>query len=315
MPRTNDSASRHAVPGQSRRRLQQPEDSPSTGDDKAPSAQLPAVQEDKKTYDVTPIGSPFASVNSFAVALRMATYLSNASLVPDIYRGQEGLPNALIALEISQRIGMSPLAVMQNMNVIDGRPSWSATFLIANINACGKFSPLRFDIKNEGKKKVAYEYWEGPKGQRQKKNGQLEIENKTCIAWAMEKATGERLESPVVSIEMAVAEGWYTRNGSKWKTMPDVMLRYRSASFFAKLYAPEIALGLPTQDEAQEITIDAEPEPLETPVIMRPENTVPITDSRHANSNPIDPGVDDGIDPDSADTAPAGDPFSDNGEA
>ena len=33
-----------------------------------------------------------------------------------------------------------------------------------------------------------------------------------------------RVEGPTISIQMAKAEGWYDKNGSKWKTMPDVML-------------------------------------------------------------------------------------------
>jgi hypothetical protein len=48
---------------------------------------------------------------------------------------------------------------------------------------------------------------------------------------------------------MAKAEGWSTKNGSKWKTMPDLMLRYRSATFLIRCTAPEIGLGLQTAEE------------------------------------------------------------------
>jgi hypothetical protein len=48
---------------------------------------------------------------------------------------------------------------------------------------------------------------------------------------------------------MAVREGWYTKSDSKWKTMPEVMLRYRAAAFFGRLYAPEIMLGMHSSEE------------------------------------------------------------------
>ena len=48
---------------------------------------------------------------------------------------------------------------------------------------------------------------------------------------------------------MAKAEGWIDKNGSKWKTMPQIMLRYRAASFFARMNCPELTLGYFTKEE------------------------------------------------------------------
>jgi hypothetical protein len=56
---------------------------------------------------------------------------------------------------------------------------------------------------------------------------------------------------------MAKAEGWYAKNGSKWQTMPEQMLRYRAASFFVRAYAPELSLGLATREEIED-SIDGE---------------------------------------------------------
>jgi hypothetical protein len=52
---------------------------------------------------------------------------------------------------------------------------------------------------------------------------------------------------------MAKKEGWATKAGSKWATMPDLMIRYRAAAFWGRLYASDLLLGLQTQDEAIEI--------------------------------------------------------------
>jgi len=185
-----------------------------------------------KQADVSsePVGSAFASLSSFDLAQRMARVLSASTLVPKEYQGADKLPNAIIALEMAQRIGASPLAVMQNLYIVHGKPGWSAQFIIASLNSCGRYSPLRF-----------------------KMTGEMGKSDRTCVAYVIEKATGEVLEGTPVSIGMAIDEGWHGKNGSKWKTMPEQMLRYRAASFFGKLYAPEIMMGMSTADELHDI--------------------------------------------------------------
>lgn len=167
--------------------------------------------------------------NEFKHIQRVATMFSKSDLVPTTFQGDKGLPNCVIALEMSKRMNASPLAIMQQMYIVHGKPSWSSSFIISCINTCGKFSPLRFDVTGEGDKK-------------------------TCVAWAIEKESGVRLEGAPVSIEMAKKEGWYGKAGSKWQSMPDLMLRYRAATFFGRVYAPELLMGMVTQEEAIDIT-------------------------------------------------------------
>ncbi|GAB1829964.1 hypothetical protein [Achromobacter xylosoxidans] len=224
----------------------------------APEAQMPVV------------APGFGSLQSFELMQRAANLLASSTLVPAQYRkviekldkygnvkesreNPNALANAVVALNMAQRMGADPLMVMQNLYIVEGRPSWSSQWIIAAVNGCGRFSPLRFDIKVLGPKVIDYKstYWEA--GERRSKVEKVEIVDKVCVAWAIEKETGERLESPAVSIEMAVREGWYTKTGSKWQTMDEVMLRYRTASFFGKLYAPELLMGLQTVEEAQDI--------------------------------------------------------------
>lgn len=171
--------------------------------------------------------SGFNSPQGFGLILQQANYLSESTLVPDQFR--KNVPNVVIALEIASRMQASPLAVMQNLYIVHGKPGWSAQFIIAAINSTGKFSPLRFDLQGSG-------------------------DGRSCAAWAVEKATGEKLVGPAVSIEMAKKEGWTSRNGSKWQTMSEMMLRYRAATFFGRLYAPEILMGMHTTDEIVEIS-------------------------------------------------------------
>ena len=173
----------------------------------------------------------FSGIAAFEAAQRMAQCLCSSTMVPPEYRGQQGLANSLIALEIAGRMGLSPLVVMQNMTPIHGRPSWSSSFLIATVNASGRFTPLRFQFDDE----------ENPSW---------------CFAEASDRSSGETLKGEKISIAMAKREGWWSRKDrhgnetSKWQTMTGQMLRYRAASFWVRVYCLEMSLGLTTQEEA-----------------------------------------------------------------
>lgn len=226
----------------------------------------------------------FGSLQSFELMQRAAKLLANSTLVPTAYRmhkeikeygavtGFEENPNALsncvVALNMAQRMGADPLMVMQNLYIVEGRPSWSSQFIIAAINSCGRYSALRFEMSAPGpEREIPYTATEwlppagNPNGKKVKTAVQktVKIRDRTCVAWAIEKETGQRLESPVISVELAVTEGWLTKNGSKWQTMPEVMLRYRAASFFGKIYAPELLMGIQTEEEVRDI-IDVTPD-------------------------------------------------------
>lgn len=165
----------------------------------------------------------FGTSDNFMMATQMAKALASSTVVPKEYQGN--FSNGLVAIEIAQRLRTSPLMVMQNLNVIQGRPSWSAQFLIAMVNGSGKYDmELQFDEKTD-------------------KDGKPF----SCQCWTERK--GRKVTGIVVDMDMAKAEGWVQKNGSKWKTMPQVMLRYRAASFFARMNCPELTLGYYSQDE------------------------------------------------------------------
>jgi len=174
----------------------------------------------------------FTNNANWELAQRIGKAFAASSLVPAAY--QNNLPNCIVALEMANRMGAAPLLVMQNLYIVHGSPGWSSKFLIASFNQCGRFTSLRYD-------------W------NEKRDG--------CRAWAVEKSTGERIEGPLVTLEMAKAEGWSSKNGSKWKTMPELMLMYRAAAFLIRTYAPEISMGLQTDDEIIDIT-PAPPTPI-----------------------------------------------------
>jgi hypothetical protein len=192
----------------------------------------------------------FSNEQNFMLAQRIAKSLASSELVPKMY--QNNISNCLIALELANRMNASPLMVMQNLDVIQGKPSFSAKFLISAINSCGRYESIRYKF-TDGKslKGLVYtEYvWEGSKKVPKQKTFADDVKNVECIAWTREKGKDEVLESSPISIEMAIKEGWYTKDNSKWRTMPTLMLQYRAASFWNRVYAPELTMGMSTTEE------------------------------------------------------------------
>jgi hypothetical protein len=86
----------------------------------------PTPTNTNMTTDIVTTTTAFSNAASFESAQRMALALVSSNIVPEQYRGKDNIGNAIVALEMAQRIGASPLAVMQNLNIIHGRPSWSS---------------------------------------------------------------------------------------------------------------------------------------------------------------------------------------------
>lgn len=228
------------------------------------------------------------NLEAFELSQRVANMLSHSTLVPEQYRAvtkvkagkdnngnwqyreepnPSGLSNCIIALNIANRLGADELMVMQNLYIIEGRPAWSSQFIMAAINSCGRFTSLRFELKDLGEKEVEYQETQWNNGRKNIVTKKVKIQNMSCYAWVEEKGSVDEngkpiiLKSSTISVEMAVKEGWYQKNGSKWQTMPEQMLRYRAASFFGRVYAPELLMGLRSAEEEQDM-IDVTPEPV-----------------------------------------------------
>lgn len=212
-------------------------------------------------FAMTPVGQ---TVKQFEVMQRMAKMYTESTIIPDAYKGNIG--NCVIALDMATRMGANPLMVMQNLYVVNGNPSWSSKFLIATINMSGKYSALRYRKRNLGKVgKIKYNdlEWKTDASGKSRKTTVVkefdgtDVDNIECVAYATELSTGEVLESDPITIDTAIKEGWYTKSGSKWVTMPNLMLTYRAAAFWQRMYCPEISMGFITKEEADDIQ-DAE---------------------------------------------------------
>jgi hypothetical protein len=164
--------------------------------------------------------------SGFELAQRQAKAYASSTLVPTAYRNN--IPNVLIAMELANRIDASVFAVMQKMYIVHGKPAFEATFLIATVNACGRFTPIRYRF-------------EGKQGS----------DNWGCRAYATDKESGEECVGPLVNMAMVKKEKW--DENPKWKSMPELMFHYRAAAFWTRVFAPELSMGMHSQDEIEEM--------------------------------------------------------------
>lgn len=157
---------------------------------------------------------------------QMAENLAKSDLVPQNYHNNPG--NCFLAINFAVKLGMEPLTVMQNLYVVKGKPSWSGQFCMALIRANPGFANVR----------VVYT---GTKG----------TDNRGCYVTALRTSDGSVVDGTEVTISMAKAEGW--TSNTKWKNMPEQMLAYRAAAFFARVHCPEALLGIQTVEEIEDV--------------------------------------------------------------
>ena len=166
----------------------------------------------------------YSDVTTYNQYMKMAECLSKTELLPAQYRGKPA--DCLIIIDVARQIGASPLFVAQNMYIIKGSPSWSAQYSASVIKT--NFTNVKLELQGEGLKRG-------------------------CRIIATDK-NGNLCEGTRVTIEMAKQEGWFSKTGSKWQTMPDQMLIYRAYSFFARAYCPDKLLGIHDEFENMDIS-------------------------------------------------------------
>lgn len=174
-------------------------------------------------------GTTFTNNNAFQFAKRMASVLATSDMVPDTYRNKVG--NCLIVIDLANRLGISPMTVFQNLDIIYGRPAWRSQYKIGMINSNPRLGGrLQYEFRGEEGKDT----W-------------------GCRAFMIDKDK-IRLDGPWIDIAMAKREGWFDKKGSKWASIPEKMLRYRSSSWFADIYCPEAFNGIMSVDEVLDIS-------------------------------------------------------------
>lgn len=190
-----------------------------------------AVQEQK--YELA--SGAFATIENFKEIFDIGKMFASSTLVPQSYQGKP--MDCTIAVDMANRMGVSPMMVMQNLYVVKGKPSWSGQACMSMIKA----TPIYKNVRP-----VFF--------------GEPNTDSWGCYVRAEDKKTGEIIEGAKVTIQMAKDEGWYSKKDkygnetSKWQTMPELMLAYRASAFFARVYIPNSLMGLSVEGEAEDIS-------------------------------------------------------------
>lgn len=179
-------------------------------------------------------------VEAFSHMQRVAKILAMSPLFPEHLRKgsqENAIANGVLVLNMAARLNEDPLTVAQNIYFVGGKPGWGASYMISKANQHGVFrNPIDWDIKGKG-------------------------DDLAVTAFGELKATGKRVQV-TCDMKMAKAEGW-TKN-AKYQSMPEQMLRYRSATFLIRLYCPEVMVGVPAAIENElamkDVTPDYEPD-------------------------------------------------------
>lgn len=154
----------------------------------------------------------------------MATMLAKSTIVPIIYQNRP--ENCFIALDMANRMGISPMIVMQNLYIMQGKPSFSGSAIASMVKSNPRF------------KEVALNYI-----------GKENDDSWGAYVTALDTNTGKLLKGSTVTVGISKKEGWYQKPGSKWQTMPEIMLGYRAYAWFGRIYCPELLMGLQSTDE------------------------------------------------------------------
>lgn len=153
---------------------------------------------------------------------RVAQFFAASQIIPAHLRNKPS--DCLIALHIADRLKEDPLTVMQAIYIVSGKAGWSSSYMVARLNQSGKITGrMTWKAKGSG--------------------ADLEV-----TAQVTDKLTGELFDVPV-SMQMAMAEGWVSNK--KYTSMPEHMLRWRSATMLIRLYYPEIMLGMQSVEEIE----------------------------------------------------------------
>lgn len=168
----------------------------------------------------------FNDTVSFQKLYDIGKMFASSTLVPQAYQGKP--MDCTIAVDMANRMNVSPMIVMQNLYVVKGKPSWSGQACMSLVKANPEFKDVRH-------------VYTGQKG----------TDTWGCYVTATRTSTDEVVNGPEVTIKMAKAEGWTSKN-PKWTNMPELMLAYRAAAFFARVHIPNALMGCSVEGEAED---------------------------------------------------------------
>jgi hypothetical protein len=163
--------------------------------------------------------------------VRYAEHLANANLLPSQYRKQPA--NVLYAMEYGRTLGITPLAAITGIHVIEGKPSASAALISGLVRQAGH----KLRVRTENGKAVASII----------RSDDPDFEFRA--EWDMDRARNAGLANKEV-----------------WKKYPQAMLKARAITEVARDACEEVLFGLHYTPEELDVNVDAEGVPVDAEV-------------------------------------------------
>lgn len=159
-------------------------------------------------------------------AMEMATMLSNSALVPACYKNRPA--DTLVAMMMGSEVGLNPIQALQNIAVINGRPSIYGDALAALVQNHPAFGGIEesFDDKTM---------------------------TATCTVWRK----GGTHHTQTFSQGDAQTAGLWGKAGP-WKQYPKRMLQMRARGFALRSQFADALAGLITREEAEDLPVERE---------------------------------------------------------
>lgn len=177
------------------------------------SNEITAKPEKSATFDLSP--------RNFEEAWRMAEILANSDMVPKDFKNKP--ENCLIAMQWGVEVGLKAMQALQNIAVINGRPSMWGDAVIA----LARNSPMCEYISEEDDGRTA-----------------------TCRV----KRRGEEEQFRTFSIEDAKAAGLAGKQGP-WTQYPKRMRQLRARAFAIRDVFPDVLRGLAVAEESMDLPV------------------------------------------------------------
>lgn len=201
--------------------------------------------------NIATINSSNSSLDMFEMmdkAYKFATIMAKSDIIPEHYRGKP--ENVFIAVQTAYRMNLDPMLVMQNTFTISGKLGMNSTFAISLANSSGLFiGGIRYKVKtlDENIEGEVTFYNNGTKDKKK-----VQFSNIQVTAYTNLKSNGEEI-SYTIGMKEAIAEGWTTKAGNKYQSLPTLMLSYRAATLLIRTHAPEVMNGMHVVEEIEDV--------------------------------------------------------------
>ncbi|WP_347473254.1 recombinase RecT [Acinetobacter thermotolerans] len=169
----------------------------------------------------------FLTPNNLQEAMQIAEILASSDIVPKDYQRKPG--NILVAMQWGAEIGLQPLQAMQNIAVINGRPSIWGDAMLALVRGSGLLESIKEEITPDGLKAI-------------------------CTV----KRKGEEPAVSEFSMEDAKRAGLSGKQGP-WTQYPKRMMKLRARSYALRDVFPDVLKGMAIAEEEQDKEIDITP--------------------------------------------------------